>query len=82
MDLKEIEKSLIIIYKEVLDTDKIRTTDNLFDLGLDSIKCMISIVKVKERFNLQMLNTVVIFKCQSIKSLAKYIYCLKTEVDI
>lgn len=68
----EIEKSLELIWKEVLGRDRIGISDNFFDIGGNSIKIVRMIAMVNKKFD-KRLSVAMAFKTGNIAALAAYL---------
>jgi amino acid adenylation domain-containing protein len=69
----EIEKKLVSIWQEVLETETIGTRDNFFESGGNSMKLIRMIGLVNEKFN-KKIPVVTAFRLPNIYALSEYIH--------
>ena len=76
----DIEKSLVEIWKQVLNLDNVGINDDFFMIGGDSLRATSLVLKIYQEFNIQIpLNE--IFNNKTIKEIATYIQEASTSSD-
>jgi thioesterase domain-containing protein/acyl carrier protein len=74
-----IQKSLVAIWKEILNTDHMSITDNIFERGADSIKLIQVLNRIKKDLGIDLPLTTA-FTYTSIRELAEYIRNMEDQV--
>jgi amino acid adenylation domain-containing protein len=74
-----IQKSLVAIWKEILNTDHISISDNIFERGADSIKLIQVLNRIKKDLGIDLPLTTA-FTYTSIRELAEYIRNMEDQV--
>ena len=68
----QLEKTVSVIWKELLNVDRVGVQDNFFDLGGNSLNIVIMGHKLKEQLNID-IPVVTLFTYPTIHSLARYL---------
>jgi amino acid adenylation domain-containing protein len=68
----EIEKTLVQIWEEVLERDRVGIKDEFFDLGGDSIKVLRIVAEIKQVMNYT-LSVAQVYNFETIEKIAEYI---------
>jgi non-ribosomal peptide synthetase component F/acyl carrier protein len=76
----DIEKTLVLIWEELLEVEQIGIMDDFFDLGGRSLLVISVISKIEEKLNIQ-LPFLTLFNYTTIKNLANYIQLSSSSTE-